>query len=329
MSILDIDNDTLDINAARAAWIAQVDNHPDSFWSVVHSDHSKLFLSEDGFLSTQQTMTLRRWHESKHRERLHNLVNEGIVVGLRARIVNTNCEALDGQIIGPTIDCLYTHMSGVTQIRGIKINVYDKLFGAQQEKWRSHPYNVVSLDMSYDSEVIDTFEDTEIHFDDTKHSQINFTHCAPTGFNGLKSNVEHINMYILHDWPEYVEELFEKNYKVYVYDELIKGDAAIGVRGLNKMISLANNSKRYILQSDIIKLKDGAKLSNIFPQESFKNLKGFSIRNNYVSLDFFKGAENCPIPMRLIRTPECKKCKPSEERFLKTEDGFYVCISKR
>ena len=79
MSILDIDNDTLDINAARAAWITQVDNHPDRFWSVVHSDHSKLFLSEDGFLSTQQTMTLRRWHESKHREILHNLVNEGIV----------------------------------------------------------------------------------------------------------------------------------------------------------------------------------------------------------------------------------------------------------
>jgi hypothetical protein len=105
-----------------------------------------------------------------------------------------------------------------------------------------------------------------------------------------------------------------------------KGVRVMRVKDGEKILSVANNPKKYYLKSQLLKLRDGVKVSDFISPEAMSNLKNLTIGNKAICIDFFKDIKYNSRVKDFARIPWDLRGLPWSQRFVKTEDGFYVCI---
>jgi hypothetical protein len=71
-------------------------------------------------------------------------------------------------------------------------------------------------------------------------------------------------------------------------------------------------------------LRDGVKVSDFISPEAMSNLKNLTIGNKAICIDFFKDIKYNSRVKDFARIPWDLRGLPWSQRFVKTEDGFYL-----
>lgn len=174
------------------------------------------------------------------------------------------------------------------------------------------------------------FENTEIEFQNMENSaEIRWYDDDLPQLAGLKSNCNVLNQHTNGDFPDEYFQLFDPDHKCTVVDTEKGCQTVIPIKSIKKVVSVANNDKRYQLIDHLIKLRNNAKLSDILNIEGLPQLGQVIVRNNNVALRFVH--EDGPFASlhHFSRVPHTlSKNASMDELYPKTADGWYVMMTK-
>ena len=346
MTILDWDDNVLDLKALRLGVNSLFSQKcgplfdlyaPEVYNRIVIGKNHTMVVDENGVLTSNNTIDLTPNH-SDGEELAKNLTRDGIITGVHAPILWSTVPYLNNSLIGSKVNCSELRVHSAYEMANLQVYITPDFNGT---KANSHGggdrevINVASFQYKWNDYGID-FENVGIEFSTLKGGKtprlIRFCYAQePSKLKGLKSNCERIEIYTLDDFPMELWDIFEMHTcKIHDREKMCVVDMPI--KNMKKVISVANNPKRYGLEEHLLKLKPGARLGDILPLENFPELEIFRVENNNVSLAFVKkdSAVARPDLYSFSRIPTKLLGNPSmDEKYICTEDGWYVIITNR
>lgn len=312
MSILDIDNENVMTSASRSVIMNEISTGKYNMLSAFHHSN-RLSFSEDGVLSTNYKMCISDMWKEQVKEIMKGLVESDAITTLDAGTLVTYDSYVNGSLLPKNIKCDNVEFSKTGGISDIKINI-------------SEAGSAATDSVVFNSATKVVFKNVNIEYGRVERSTMKFQFCYPASFKGLESNVESVEVKLVESWPEYIENMFDYGYEVEVDDQELNVSKTIPLKNLKKILSVANNPKKYYLKSQLLKLRDGVKVSDFISPEAMPNLKNLTIGNGVICIDFFKDIKYNSRVKDFARIPWDLRGLPWNQRFVKTEDGFYVCI---
>ena len=357
MTILDIDNDELDLRSQRMALNLDIQNDMTfessplfrTFGSKRHRQdlpNYEIVLDDNGVLYCNDLIMFHTNDFNKDEDSiLYQLVADGVISQIKSPAFRIDRRSsVDSKYL---TDCITTEdlkIDGAKTISNITFRIAPVAESAYHTcdehnanfSWNGR-HNCTKAAKFGSSNPI--FENCRIQFEtNVVYKPIQFHGLQePSHLKGLKSNCSEIYIHTPVDFPEEIWTLFDNKHVCAVYDGEKGINTEIPIKTMKKAIAVANNMDRYKLKDHILKLKDGAKLGDVLPLENFENLNKFIIGNNNVLLTFMKVGHPLTLPLNYSREPEgllgTSECVQTQEMmdkmYIQTADGWYVAISKR
>lgn len=335
MTILEWDNEELDVRGTRVALNAEMSEKTGELYNAINSPESTAcVIDEDGVLRFKASCQLDgQYHDSTV---LGRLTKEGILTGVHATRINIqNIAEVTPETLPANYFCADVYFSKVGVLRDLNIQVSGSIEGPRTVKnYVRNEGNAVHFQWCFDGV---KFENTTITFErvEGKNRVIRLNIDKHMNLSGLHSNVTHLSQYTLSDFPEELEDLFEMGSECEVYDENTRQTKTIKVKTLNKAIAIANNDRRYSLRSHILPLSKNANVTELFHIEDLPELEEITISNNNVKLHLVKiGTESD----RFYNWSRCPNWNnhgvlgynrlSTSEMYQKTNDGWLVIWTK-
>ncbi len=319
MSILDMTQDqVMDIRSRRMEINLSITNKQSDFGMLLENTLTNATVQDDGALKFSPkayiNIDIAPYIKEYWRDNVITSICSDNAVEVR-RIPEVNPDVLTSNV-----RCASVYIGLCHVMKDININMV-----ASQHTSRHAP---VVFDICNNIK----FENTNINFECT-HNNIfpqhilSFRSCNSVDYSGLTSNAEEISHYTIDGFPEELSQLFDSSYMCLVYDNKKNTQLFMPVKNMRKAIAITNNPQRYELMSFVWKLKEGARLSDIFPTKNFPDLELYAIHNNNVQLTFVKkGTNSCRI-FNFSRVP--KNSSEMDDMYEMTADGWYVIWSTR
>ena len=354
MSILDWDNDILDVQGTRIALNTDLQNKETPIGkALAYSDSSKVLIDPaTGILQFGNPAGYHGPAEFRgHHDAFSAILADGTITGVQCSILNiTEMKYVSPSDVPTHICCTDALITECSGMKDLTFNIYsnynygndntqqaihnsyrhDMRFQWRQEcrdwptKWRQVRHAMRFL--LYSNHNKNFFENVTVNYNNCKENLlwINIDDFGLIDFGGLNSNVEVIQMYTPTVFPEEFMDLFETGWSCKIYDVQKRAEVDMPVKNIKKAVAIANNPKRYRLLNRILKVKEGASLDKILHIKHLTDLQCFSIENNNVTLMFAKEGSQFAKPWSFSRTNGNRNSNSIDDMYDKTADGWYV-----
>lgn len=354
MSILDWDNDILDVQGTRIALNTDLQNKETPIGkALTYSDSSKVLIDPaTGILQFGNPTGLYGPAEFRgHHDAFSAILADGTITGAQCSTLDiTEMEYVSPSDVPAHICCTDALIKECSGMKDLTFNIYSNYdYGNDNTQQATH--NSYRHDMRfqwrrisghcptkqrrvrhamrfllYSNHNKNFFENVTVNYNNCKENLLWITidGFGLIDFGGLNSNVEVIQMYTPTVFPEEFMDLFETEWICKVYDTSHLTEVDIPVKNIKKAVAIANNPKRYVLFNRILKVKEGASLDKILHINHLTNLQCFSVENKNVTLMFAKEGSQFAKPWSFSRTNSNRNSNSIDDMYDKTADGWYV-----
>lgn len=321
MSILDWDDDILDVQGTRAALNTDLQNKETPLGkALTYPESSKALINPaTGILQFEGSAEFRGHHDT-----FSTILADGTIAGVHCSRINiAEMECASPSDVPVTIRCTDAFITKCSGMKNLTFNLYGN-DNTQQAIRNSRQINHSMRFQWCFNHNKNFFENVTVNYNSCKENLMWMSIDGLINFGGLNSNVEVIRQYTLSDFPNEFMDLFETGWSCKIYDVQKRAMVDIPVKNIKKAVAIANNPKRYRLFDRILKVKEGATLDKVLHIKHLTDLQCFSIENNNVTLMFAKEGSQFAKPWSFSRTSDNRNPNSLDDMYDKTSDGWYV-----